>query len=130
MVDKKSSKELNLIRPDEGLQPTIRIINYSFDINPDYLHRTFYTCCLTIQNLSSLPLLNRVTQLRLFPAPNCVSESEMDFVHMRPISMRVSLELASHLPYGDDMDQAAQMLDLVSALSLSSLSTILEFEDI
>jgi hypothetical protein len=65
MSDKKSPDELDLIRQGEGLQLVIRIINQSFDIYPDCLHRTFHTRCLTVQNPDSLPLLNRVTRLRV-----------------------------------------------------------------
>ncbi|KAI0855459.1 hypothetical protein F4860DRAFT_34597 [Xylaria cubensis] len=94
MADKKASEELDLIR----------IVNQSFDIYPDCLHRTIHTRCLTVQNANSLPLLNRVTQLRVFPAPNYASEPGMDFVHMRPISPRVPLELATRLPQLRELD--------------------------
>jgi hypothetical protein len=102
--DKKSSDELDLIRPDEGLKPAIRIINQSFDIYPDCLHRTFHTRRLTVQNPDSLPLLNRVTRLRVFPAPDYASEPGMNFVHMRPVSPRVPLELAARLPHLRELD--------------------------
>ncbi|KAI1129788.1 hypothetical protein F5Y10DRAFT_145540 [Nemania abortiva] len=104
MADKKSSDELDLIRQDEGTRPAIRIVNQSFDIYPDCLHRVFHTRRLTVQNPDSLPLLNRVTQLRVFPAPGYASEPGMDFAHMRPVSPRVPLELAARLPHLRELD--------------------------
>ncbi|TRX89221.1 hypothetical protein FHL15_009919 [Xylaria flabelliformis] len=104
MAAKKPSEELDLIRPDDGLWLAIRIVNQSFDIYPDCLHRTFHTRCLTVQNANSLPLLNRVTQLRVFPAPDYASEPGMNFAHMRPVSPRVPLELAVRLPYLRELD--------------------------
>ncbi|KAI0543936.1 hypothetical protein F4679DRAFT_577251 [Xylaria curta] len=104
MAEKKPSEELNLIRPNEGLQPTIRIVKQSFDIYPNCLHRMFHTRRLTVKDPSSLSLLNRVTRLRVFPAPNYACEPGMDFVHMRPVSPRVPLELASRLPYLRELD--------------------------
>lgn len=86
MSDKKASDELDLIRQDEGLRPAIRIVNQSFDIYPDCLHRTFHTRRLTVQNPDSLPLLNRVTQLRVFPAPDYALEPGMSLAHMRLVS--------------------------------------------
>ncbi|KAI0903642.1 hypothetical protein F4823DRAFT_568486 [Ustulina deusta] len=76
----------------------------SFDIYPDCLHRTFHTRRLTVQNPHSLPLLNRATRLRVFPAPNYASEPGINFVHMRPVSPRVPLELAARLPHLRELD--------------------------
>lgn len=195
MSDKKPPDELDLIRQVEGLWPAIRVVNQSFDIYPDCWHRTFHTRRLTVQDPDSLPLLNRVTKLRVLPAPNYAST--LDFAHMRPVSPRAPLELATRLPhlreldcpwlwerlpipfsfqalrrfarvwegpwrdsraefgrgvrhtmpllpsslkkarlwfwkpnpFGDDMNQAAQMPDLVGMSSSSSSSSTSEFED-
>lgn len=67
MSAQKSPGELDLIRQDDGLWPTIRLVNQSFDIHPDCLHRIFHTRRLTVQNPDSLPLLYRVTQLARLP---------------------------------------------------------------
>ncbi|KAI0435799.1 hypothetical protein F4803DRAFT_280972 [Xylaria telfairii] len=104
MADRQSSDELHLIRQDKGLWPAIRVVNQSFDIYPDCLHRTFHTRRLTVQNPDDLPLLHRVTQLRVFPLPSYVSEPGMDFTHMRPVSPRVPLELAARLPHLRELD--------------------------
>ncbi|KAL2133497.1 hypothetical protein VTI74DRAFT_2262 [Chaetomium olivicolor] len=195
MSDKQSSDELPLICSNHGLQPVIRIVNQSFDIGLDCWHRTFHARRLTVQSPDTLPLLNRVTELRVFPSPSFSCESKM-MVNMRPVSPRAPLDLATRLPhlreldcpwlwerlpiafssqalrifarvweghwrdsraefargvrhvmpllpsslakarlwfwkpdpYGDDTDQAAQMPDLVGALSLSSTAS--EFEDV
>ncbi|KAI0121046.1 hypothetical protein BJ170DRAFT_646067 [Xylariales sp. AK1849] len=103
-ADKQSSDELDLIRPDEGLWPAIRLINQSYDIYPDCFHRTFHTRRLTVQNLDSLPLLQHVTQLRIFSAPNYAFEPMLSTAHMRPVSPRVPLELAARLPHLRELD--------------------------
>lgn len=100
MADKPSSDDLELVRRDECLRPVIRIINQSFDIYPDCLHRTFHTRRLTVQNPDSLPLLHRVTQLRIFPDRAYDSET----AHMRPVSLRMPLELATRLPHLRELD--------------------------
>ena len=102
MSDKPSSDEPDLIRPDECLRPVIRIVNQSFDIYPDCLHRTFHTRRLTVQNPDSLPLLNRVTQLRVFS--DQAYRDSTDPAHMRPVSSRTLLELATRLPYLRELD--------------------------
>ncbi|KAJ4392334.1 hypothetical protein N0V93_005960 [Gnomoniopsis smithogilvyi] len=94
MAEKTSSDEPDLIRPNEGLRPAIHVVNQSFDIYPDCMHHTFHTSRLTIHDPDSLPLLNRVTQIRVFPAPNYASEPGMNSAHMRPVSPRVPLDLA------------------------------------
>ncbi|KAK4154476.1 hypothetical protein C8A00DRAFT_14421 [Chaetomidium leptoderma] len=202
MSDKQSTDEPALIHPDKGLQPAIRVVNQSFDIPLDCWHRIFHSRRLTVQSPDTLPLLNRVTQLRVLPDVDYSKGPGMDVIHMRPVSPRVPVDLAARLlphlreldcpwlwerlpiafssqalrafarvwegpwrdaraefargvrqlmpalllpsssssltkarlwfwkpePYGDDMDQAAQMPDLlVGALSLSS-STADEFE--
>ncbi|KAI0108571.1 hypothetical protein GGR51DRAFT_119854 [Nemania sp. FL0031] len=110
LADKQSSSsglglEPDLIRQDDGLRPSIRVTNQSFDIYPDScLHRVFHTRRLTVQNPDSLPLLHRVTQLRVFPAPGYASEPGMSFAHMRPVSPRVPLELATRLPHLCELD--------------------------
>lgn len=77
---------MDLIRQDDGLWPTIRLVNQSFDMHPDCLHRVFHTRRLTVQNPDSLPLLYRVTQLRVFPAPDYASGPAMDAANLRPVS--------------------------------------------
>lgn len=100
MADKPSSDDLDLCRPDECLRPVIRISNQSFDIYPRCYHRTFHTRRLTIQNPDSLPLLNRVTHLRILP----YQANNSDPAHRRPISLRTPLELATRLPQLRELD--------------------------
>jgi len=96
MAAKQSPDELPFIRAGlgEGLQPVIRVANQLFEPDFDCLHRAFHTRRLTIQNPDSLPLLHRVTQLRIFPAETYVGNP----IYMRPVSMRTPLELATRLP--------------------------------
>ncbi|RDL30385.1 Uncharacterized protein BP5553_10263 [Venustampulla echinocandica] len=102
MADKQSADELDLIRQGEGLRPVvIRIVNQSFDIYPDCLHRTFHTRRLTVKNPDRLPLLTRGTQLRVFPDRAAYSS---DTAHMRPVSLRTPLELATRLPHLRELD--------------------------
>jgi hypothetical protein len=104
MADKQPPDEPDLIRPGFGLQPEIDIAMQSFDFFPDCLHRHFYSRRLTVQNADSLPLLNRVTKLRLSPEANFASEPGMELVHQRPVSPRVPLELAARLPNLRELD--------------------------
>ena len=100
MEDKPSSNDLDLCRPDECLRPVIRISNQSFDIYPRCYHRTFHTRRLTVQNPDSLPLLNRVTHLRILP----YRANNSDPAHRRPVSLRTPLELATRLPQLRELD--------------------------
>ncbi|KAH6845708.1 hypothetical protein B0I37DRAFT_191163 [Chaetomium sp. MPI-CAGE-AT-0009] len=104
--NRQAPDEPALIRKDEGLRPAIRIISQSFDIYPDddCLHRIFHTRRLTVHNPDKLPLLNYVTQLCVFPRPNYRVEPDMNMVHMRPVSPRVPLELATRLPRLRELD--------------------------
>ncbi|KAK6213601.1 hypothetical protein QIS74_09603 [Colletotrichum tabaci] len=101
---KKSPDELDLIRQDDGLWAAIRIVNQSFDIYPDCLHRTFHTRRLSVRDPDSLPLLNRVTRLRVLPEPDFSSEPDMNAAHMRPVCPCVPLELATRLPHLRELD--------------------------
>ncbi|KFZ09321.1 hypothetical protein V502_08826 [Pseudogymnoascus sp. VKM F-4520 (FW-2644)] len=100
MADKPSSDDLELVRPEECLWPVIRIVNQSFDIYLDCMHRTFHTRRLTVKNPDSLPLLNRATQLRIVPD----EAYSPDPANMRPVSMRTPLELATRLPHLRELD--------------------------
>jgi hypothetical protein len=100
MVDKPSSDDLDLCRLDECLRPVICVSNQSFEPYLDCLHRAFHTRRLTIQNPDSLPLLNRVTQLRILPD----RDSTFDPINMRPVSLRTPLELATRLPQLRELD--------------------------
>ncbi|KAK3299548.1 uncharacterized protein B0H64DRAFT_101904 [Chaetomium fimeti] len=104
--DKQLPDEPVLIRRHDGLWPVIRIVSQSFDIYPDgdCLHRYFHTRRLTVQNVDSLPLLNYATELRIFPARNYTVEPDMNMTHMRPVSPRVPLELATRLPRLRNLD--------------------------
>ncbi|KFY26969.1 hypothetical protein V493_03765 [Pseudogymnoascus sp. VKM F-4281 (FW-2241)] len=97
MADKPSSDDLELLRRDEWLRPEICIASQSFDnpeANGDCLHRVYHTRRLTVQNPDSLPLLNRVIQLRIFHAEAYGPDPD----NMRPVSMRTPLELATRPP--------------------------------
>ncbi|EAW16719.1 uncharacterized protein NFIA_060750 [Aspergillus fischeri NRRL 181] len=100
MADKPSSDDLDLCRPDECLRPVICVSNQSFEPHLDCLHRAFHTRRLTVQNPDSLPLLNRVTQLRILPD----RDSTFDPINMRPVSLRTPLELATRLPQLRELD--------------------------
>ncbi|QKX53958.1 uncharacterized protein TRUGW13939_01038 [Talaromyces rugulosus] len=94
MADKPSSDDLELLRRDEWLRPIISITNQSFHNPEDCVHRCYHTRRLTVQNPDSLPLLNRVIQLRIFHE----EAYNQDTANMRPVSMRTPLELATRLP--------------------------------
>lgn len=96
MAAEQSSDEPPFIRagPDECLQPAIRVANQLFEPHLDCLHRAFHTRRLTVQNPDSLPALNRVTQLRIFPDEAYTARS----IYMRPVSLRTPLDLATRLP--------------------------------
>ncbi|KAI1104497.1 hypothetical protein F4804DRAFT_188404 [Jackrogersella minutella] len=84
------------IRQD-GLIPIIRINNQSFDRYPNCLHRNFHSRRLSLlRDLATLPQLWRVSELRLFPAPDYATN--IDFENARSVSLRLPLELASRLP--------------------------------
>ncbi|KAL2140862.1 hypothetical protein VTI28DRAFT_3189 [Corynascus sepedonium] len=104
MADKQSPDEPDLIRPGVGLQPEIEIARQSFDFPSDCLHRAFYSRRLAVQNVDSLPLLNRVTKLRMFFEANFASDAGMELIHQRPVSPRVPLELATRLPHLRELD--------------------------
>ncbi|KAH6651433.1 hypothetical protein BKA67DRAFT_570930 [Truncatella angustata] len=124
-ANKQSSDELDFIRPDEGLWLAIRLINQSYDIYPDCFHRTFHTRRLTVQNLDSLPLLQHVTQLRIFSAPNYAFEPMLSTAHMRPVSPRVPLELAARLPHLRELDCPWLWESLPIAFSSQALRRLL-----
>ncbi|OBT65313.1 hypothetical protein VE03_04597 [Pseudogymnoascus sp. 23342-1-I1] len=101
MAEQQSPDEPDLIRQDEGLRPVvIRIVNQSFDIYLDCLHRTFHTRRLAVKNPDSLPLLKRATQLCISPYEAYSPET----AHMRPVSSRTPLELATRLPNLRELD--------------------------
>ncbi|KAI0201418.1 hypothetical protein F4808DRAFT_425127 [Astrocystis sublimbata] len=106
MAAKQSSDELALIRPDEGLWPAIRVVNQHFDIYPDRdcFHRVFHSRRLSVHNPDQLPILHRVTKLRVYPERDYGSSPDMDFAHVRPVSPRVPLELATRLPHLRELD--------------------------
>ncbi|KAK4244744.1 hypothetical protein C7999DRAFT_17010 [Corynascus novoguineensis] len=104
MADKQPPDEPDLIRPGVGLQPEIEIAQQSFDFPSDCLHRSFYSRRLAVQNVDSLPLLNRVTKLRVFPEVNYASDAGMELIHQRPVSPRVPLELTARLPHLRELD--------------------------
>lgn len=93
------------IRAD-GLQPSIRVINQSFDIHPSCLHRNFHSRRLFLLGsdgndndndaTASLPQLQRVTVLRLTPRPNFVSD--IAYENARPVSPALPLQLATRCP--------------------------------
>ncbi|KAF6809272.1 hypothetical protein CPLU01_15532 [Colletotrichum plurivorum] len=83
IADKQSPEEPKLIREDSGLGLVICVQRQSYDIYPDCWHQCIHTRRLTVMNSDSLPLLNRVTNLRVYTIPD-----DVEFVHMRPISPR------------------------------------------
>ncbi|KAK3293376.1 uncharacterized protein B0H64DRAFT_211507 [Chaetomium fimeti] len=97
-LEQLAVNEPDLIRPTSGLQPEIQITNQSYDIYPDCLHRLHPSRRLTVQNADTLPLLHRVTQLRVHPETNYHCEPGLDSAHQRPLSPRVPFQLAARLP--------------------------------
>lgn len=98
MADKPSSDDLELLRRDEWLEPVIRIASQSFanpEAGDDCVHRCYHTRRLNVQKPDSLPLLNRVINLRI--------SHDDDFsphpANMRPVSMCMPLKLATRLPH-------------------------------
>jgi hypothetical protein len=96
MAAKQPSDEPPLIRagPDDGLRLVIRVANQLFEPHLDCLHRAFHTRRLTIQNPDSLPVLSRVTHLRIFPDEAYAAKP----IYMRPVSLRTPIDLATRLP--------------------------------
>lgn len=91
----------------EGLQPSIRVINQSFDIFPSCLHRSFHSRRLFLVSngnhsnndqdaAASLPQLSRVTVLRIGPEPNYASD--IAYENARPLSPALLLQLAIRCP--------------------------------
>ncbi|KAH9983226.1 hypothetical protein F4779DRAFT_376962, partial [Xylariaceae sp. FL0662B] len=80
----------------DGLISIIRINNQSFDRYLDCLHRNFHSRRLSLRDPATLPQLWRVSELRLFPAPDY--GTNIDFENARPVSLRLPLELVSRLP--------------------------------
>ncbi|KAK3900485.1 hypothetical protein C8A05DRAFT_45689 [Staphylotrichum tortipilum] len=93
---KQPADELPLIRagPDKGLQPIICVANQLVEPSLDCFHRAFHTRRLTVQNLDSLPVLNRVTKLRFFPNGAYAAKP----IYRRPVSLRTPIDLATRLP--------------------------------
>ncbi|KAJ4398819.1 hypothetical protein N0V85_006180 [Neurospora sp. IMI 360204] len=100
MAEKPSSSDVDLCRQDEWLRPVIYVNNQSFEPHLDCLHRAFHTRRLTVQNPDSLPVLYRVTQLRILPD----RDSTSDPINMRPVSLRTPLELTTRLPQLRELD--------------------------
>ena len=94
MAAKRSPDEPAFIDPDRGLQPGIRIANQLFEPHLDCLHRAFHSRRLTVQDVDSLPVLNRVTELLIVPEEAFTGNP----LGMRPVSMRTPLDLATRLP--------------------------------
>lgn len=91
----------------EGVQPSIRVINQSFDIFPSCLHRNFHSRRLFLlgnENKGdndedaavSLPQLSRVTVLRIGPESNYASD--IAYENARPVSPALPLQLATRCP--------------------------------
>ncbi|KFY14149.1 hypothetical protein V492_02826 [Pseudogymnoascus sp. VKM F-4246] len=100
MADKPSSEDPELLHRDEWLRPLICIANQSFAEPQDCAHRCYHTRRLTVLNPDSLPLLNRVIQLRIFHDETY----SQDQANMRPVSMRTPLDLVTRLPYLRELD--------------------------
>lgn len=92
------------IRQD-GLRPTIRIINQSFDIYPHCLHRYYHSRRLFLRDddATQLPQLQRVTTLKLTPRSHLGSLAD-DLGNTRPVSLRLLLQLACRLPALRELD--------------------------
>lgn len=93
-----------LIRQD-GLMPTIRIINQSFDIYPYCLHRYYHSRRLFLRDdeATQLPQLQRVCTLKLTPTSHMVSLAD-DLSNTRPVSLRLPFQLACRLPALRELD--------------------------
>ncbi|KAK7716348.1 hypothetical protein SLS64_003502 [Diaporthe eres] len=87
---------------DVGLWPSIRITNQSFDRHPDCLHRDFHSRRLSLRDPGTLPQLQRVTKLRIFPRPDY--GADLPFEGARPVSPQAPLELAARLPALRELD--------------------------
>ncbi|OTB14126.1 hypothetical protein K445DRAFT_23907 [Daldinia sp. EC12] len=81
---------------EEAFVPIIRIRIQSFDRYPNCLHRNFHSRRLFLRDLGTLLQLWRVSELRLFPAPDY--GADIDFENAWPVSLRSPLELVSKLP--------------------------------
>ncbi len=98
MAARQPSDELPLIRAS-GLQPIISIADQLFarDLDledSDCLHRAFHTRRLTVQNPENLPILHRVTELRVVPDDAWPAKP----IYRRPVSLRTPFDLATRLP--------------------------------
>ncbi|KAI1451581.1 hypothetical protein F4805DRAFT_471541 [Annulohypoxylon moriforme] len=93
----KTEDGVEYIRKD-GLILIIRINNQSFDRYLDCLHRNFHSRRLSLSDPATLPQLFRVSELRLFPAPDY--GATIDFVNARPRHEfgRAVRELHEHMP--------------------------------
>ncbi|KAF6786610.1 hypothetical protein CSOJ01_15379 [Colletotrichum sojae] len=88
---------------EKNLALTIKIQRQSFDRYIKCLHRSYptYTLSLTVFP-ANLPLLPGVTKLRLFSASN--DAAAIRFHDVRPIWLRVPLELLSRFPDLQELD--------------------------
>ncbi|OTA67384.1 hypothetical protein K449DRAFT_390097 [Hypoxylon sp. EC38] len=91
-----NAEDVNEYIRKDGIICIIRINNQSFDRYPDCLHRNFHSCRLSLLEPATLPQLWRVSELRLFPAQ--YYGSNIDFENVRPVSLRLPLELVLRLP--------------------------------
>ncbi|KAF6786163.1 hypothetical protein CSOJ01_15469 [Colletotrichum sojae] len=99
MADKKSPDEPDLIHEESGMGLAISVCDQSYDIYPDCWHRACFTRRLTVLNPSNLPLLNRVTRLRIYPEKYYNYDLDMQFIQMRPISPHMPFDLIARLPH-------------------------------
>ncbi|KAK3392118.1 hypothetical protein B0T20DRAFT_384687 [Sordaria brevicollis] len=88
--------------PPLELELTLSLLNQSFHPHLPCLHRAFHTYRLTILNPHTLPLLTRVTKLRILP--NSDSDHTHDAINTRPISLATPIQLATGLPHLRELD--------------------------
>ncbi|KAK6078650.1 hypothetical protein SCUP515_09700 [Seiridium cupressi] len=86
----------------EGLELDLHVVNQSFASSKECIHPVFHSRRLSLREPTALPRLQRVIQLRMFPSRS--GSAEIPHENVRPVSLRVPLELATRLPALRELD--------------------------
>jgi hypothetical protein len=93
-LDAKIVEDDNRYLHSQGLFLSVEIQKQSFDRYLDCHHRTYHSNRLELKDPNALPQVSCVTKFRLLTAADYTD----GFANVRPISLRVPLELLMHLP--------------------------------
>lgn len=106
----------------EGLQLNLRVVNQSFATSKGCIHRVFHSRRLSLRELTALPQLRRLTQLCIIPSRS--GSADIPHANVRPISLRVPLELATRLPALRELDCPWMWEHMPIAFTLDTLRQV------